>query len=123
MPDTAKEKPQRGIVLAVGDGRWADGERLPLEVSEGDEVIYSKYGGTEVKLEGEDVLILSEHDILARVAAGAKARRPRLRRPRQGQAAPAKRKPAARRSRSMGLLPHARRHFGRRKETRQRWQS
>ena len=73
LPDTAKEKPQRGVVLAVGDGRWADGERLPLEVSEGDEVIYSKYGGTEVKLDGEDVLILSEHDILARVAPAAKA--------------------------------------------------
>ena len=73
LPDTAKEKPQRGVVLAVGEGRWADGERLPLEVSEGDEVIYSKYGGTEVKLEGEDVLILSEHDILARVAPAAKA--------------------------------------------------
>ena len=69
LPDTAAEKPQRGIVLAVGEGRWVDGERLPLEVSDGDEVIYSKYGGTEVKLEGQDVLILSEHDILARVAA------------------------------------------------------
>ncbi len=69
LPDTAAEKPQRGVVLAVGEGRWVDGERLPLEVSDGDEVIYSKYGGTEVKLEGEDVLILSEHDILARVAA------------------------------------------------------
>jgi chaperonin GroES len=69
LPDTAAEKPQRGIVLAVGEGRWVDGERLPLEVADGDEVIYSKYGGTEVKLEGQDVLILSEHDILARVAA------------------------------------------------------
>jgi chaperonin GroES len=68
LPDTAAEKPQRGVVLAVGEGRWVDGERLPLEVSDGDEVIYSKYGGTEVKLEGEDVLILSEHDILARIA-------------------------------------------------------
>jgi chaperonin GroES len=69
LPDTAAEKPQRGVVLAVGEGRWVDGERLPLEVSDGDEVIYSKYGGTEVKLEGEDVLILAEHDILARVAS------------------------------------------------------
>ena len=69
LPDTAAEKPQRGVVLAVGEGRWVDGERLPLEVSDGDEVIYSKYGGTEVKYAGEDVLILSEHDILARVAA------------------------------------------------------
>ncbi len=73
LPDTAAEKPQRGVVLAVGEGRWVDGERLPLEVSDGDEVIYSKYGGTEVRLEGEDVLILSEHDILARVAAAPAA--------------------------------------------------
>ena len=73
LPDTAQEKPQRGIVLAVGDGRVVDGERIPLEVSDGDEVIYSKYGGTEVKLEGEDVLILSENDILARIGAKAKA--------------------------------------------------
>jgi chaperonin GroES len=69
LPDTAKEKPQRGTVVAIGEGRWVDGARVALEVSEGDEVIYSKYGGTEVRLEGEDVLILSEHDILARVAA------------------------------------------------------
>ena len=69
LPDTAKEKPQRGTVLAVGEGRWMEGARVALEVAEGDEVIYSKYGGTEVRLEGEDVLILSEHDILARVAA------------------------------------------------------
>ncbi|WP_217913440.1 co-chaperone GroES [Miltoncostaea marina] len=68
LPDTAKEKPQRGEVLAVGEGRWADGERIALDVKEGDIVVYSKYGGTEVKLEGEDVLILSEHDILARIA-------------------------------------------------------
>ena len=81
LPDTAAEKPQRGIVLAVGEGRWLDGERVPLEVADGDEVIYSKYGGTEVKLEGEDVLILSEHDILCRVAAAP--------------AAPAKKKAAA----------------------------
>ncbi|MGD9695750.1 MAG: co-chaperone GroES [Thermoleophilia bacterium] len=72
LPDTAKEKPQRGVVVAVGDGRWVDGERQALEVAAGDEVIYSKYGGTEVKLDGEDVLILSEHDILARVAAAPK---------------------------------------------------
>jgi chaperonin GroES len=72
LPDTAKEKPQRGIVLAVGEGRVVDGERVPLEVSDGDEIIYSKYGGTEVRLEGEDVLILNENDILARVAATPK---------------------------------------------------
>ena len=69
LPDTAKEKPQRGKVLAVGEGRYVDGKRVPLEVAEGDEIIYSKYGGTEVKLEGDDLLILAEHDILAKVAA------------------------------------------------------
>lgn len=67
LPDTAQEKPQRGKVLAVGEGRIVDGKRVPLEVAEGDEVLYSKYGGTEVKLDGEDFLILSEHDILAKV--------------------------------------------------------
>ena len=68
LPDTAKEKPQRGKVLAVGDGKVSDdGKRVPIDVSDGDEVLYSKYGGTEVKLDGEDVLILQEHDILATV--------------------------------------------------------
>ena len=66
LPDTAKEKPQRGTVLAVGEGRWIDGARVALEVSEGDEVIYSKYGGTEIKVDGEDLLILRESDILAK---------------------------------------------------------
>ena len=76
LPDTAKEKPQRGVVLAVGDGRVVDGERVPLEVAEGDEVVYSKYGGTEVRLEGEDVLILSESDVLAKIGpAPAKGRK------------------------------------------------
>ena len=70
LPDTAKEKPQRGRVIAVGDGRWADGKRVALDVSEGDEVIYSKYGGTEVSTEDGDVLVLSEHDILAIVGSG-----------------------------------------------------
>lgn len=69
LPDTAKEKPQRGKVLAVGDGRIIDGERVPLDVATGDEIIYSKYGGTEIKVDGEDLLILSEHDILAKVEA------------------------------------------------------
>ena len=73
LPDTAKEKPQRGRVLAVGDGRWDDGKRVPLDVSVGDEVIYSKYGGTEVKVDGDDVLILAEHDILAVVEGSAPA--------------------------------------------------
>ena len=70
LPDTAKEKPQRGKVIAVGDGKWdEDGEkRIPLDVSEGDEVLYSKYGGTEVQVEGEDLLVLRESDVLAKVA-------------------------------------------------------
>ncbi len=69
LPDTAKEKPQRGTVLAVGEGRWSEGARIPLDVSEGDTVIYSKYGGTEVRVEGDELLILSEHDILARLGS------------------------------------------------------
>jgi chaperonin GroES len=66
LPDTAQEKPQRGKVLAVGSGRFEDGKRIPLDVAEGDEVIYSRYGGTEVKVEGEDLLILRESDVLAK---------------------------------------------------------
>ena len=65
IPDTAKEKPQLGDVLAVGPGLFEDGERVPLDVSVGDVVFYSKYGGTEVKYEGEDYLILSARDVLA----------------------------------------------------------
>ena len=65
IPDTAKEKPQEGTVLAVGPGRFEDGQRLPLDVSVGDTVIYSKYGGTEVKYNGEEYLILSARDVLA----------------------------------------------------------
>ncbi len=66
IPDTAKEKPQEGEVLAVGPGRIDDkGQRVPLDVAVGDKVIYSKYGGTEVKYGGEDLLILSARDILA----------------------------------------------------------
>ena len=70
LPDTAQEKPQRGKVLAAGDGRWdEDGEkRIPLDVAEGDTVLYSKYGGTEVEVEGEDLLVLRESDVLAKVA-------------------------------------------------------
>src|SRR5215217_1687103 len=69
LPDTAKEKPQKGKVLAVGDGKWDDeGEkRIPLDVSEGDEVLYSKYGATEIKIDGEDLLVLRESDVLAKV--------------------------------------------------------
>jgi chaperonin GroES len=69
LPDTAKERPSRGTVIAVGDGRYEDGTRVPLDVAVGDEVIYSKYGGTEIKVDGEDLLILSAHDILAKVQA------------------------------------------------------
>jgi chaperonin GroES len=65
IPDTAKEKPQEGEVLAVGPGRFEDGQRLPLDIKVGDKVIYSKYGGTEVKYNGEDYLILSSRDVLA----------------------------------------------------------
>ncbi|HEX5879077.1 MAG TPA: co-chaperone GroES [Actinomycetota bacterium] len=65
IPDTAKEKPQEGEVLAVGPGRFEDGNRVPLDVKVGDKVIYSKYGGTEVKLAGDEVLILSARDVLA----------------------------------------------------------
>ena len=65
IPDTAKEKPQEGVVLAVGPGAYYEGKRVPMDVKEGDRVIFSKYGGTEVKYEGEEVLILSERDILA----------------------------------------------------------
>ena len=67
IPDTAKEKPQKGEVIAVGDGRWDDdgAKRTPLDVSEGDTILYSKYGGTEIKLDGEEYLILAERDILA----------------------------------------------------------
>jgi chaperonin GroES len=69
IPDTAKEKPQEGEVLAVGPGRVDDnGNRVPLDVAVGDKVIYSKYGGTEVKYAGEEFLILSARDILAVIA-------------------------------------------------------
>lgn len=70
LPDTAKEKSQEGIVIAVGSGRLLEnGTRVPLEVKEGDRVVYSKYGGSEFKNEGEELLILSERDILAIVQA------------------------------------------------------
>jgi len=65
LPDTAKEKPQKGKVLSVGTGRILDnGTRVPLDVREGDIIIFSKYGGTEIKIDGEDYLIISERDIL-----------------------------------------------------------
>ena len=77
LPDTAKEKPQRGKVLAVGPGpRDEDGNHITMDVEEGDEVIFSKYGGTEIKLGTEDVLILRESDVLAKVVTtGGKGKR------------------------------------------------
>ncbi len=66
IPDTAKEKPQEGTVLAVGPGKRSDsGDLIPVDVKEGDKVLYSKYGGTDIKVEGEDLLILSARDVLA----------------------------------------------------------
>jgi chaperonin GroES len=68
LPDTAKEKPQRGRVLAVGPGpRDEDGKHIPMDVEESDEIIFSKYGGTEIKLGAEEYLILRESDVLAKV--------------------------------------------------------
>jgi chaperonin GroES len=68
LPDTAKERPQRGTVVAVGPGRLLDsGERAALSVAVGDEVIYGKYGGTDIEINGEEVKILRESDILAKV--------------------------------------------------------
>jgi len=72
LPDTAKEKPQRGKVLAVGPGNRDDkGELVPMEVAAGDEIIFSKYGGTEIKLGVDEVLILRESDVLAKVTSTA----------------------------------------------------
>src|SRR5207342_2134742 len=74
IPDTAKEKPQQGEVLAVGPGRRSDqtGELIPVDVAKGDVVLYSKYGGTEVTVDGEDLLVLSSRDVLAKIATGKK---------------------------------------------------
>ena len=67
LPDTAKEKPQEGEVLAVGPGRMSDdGVRIPMDIKKGDIVLYSKYGGTEVKVEDEELIILRESDVLAK---------------------------------------------------------
>jgi len=68
LPDTAKEKPEKGKVIAVGDGEIReDGSRRPLDVSEGDEVLYSKYGGNDIVIDGEELLVLKESDILAKL--------------------------------------------------------
>ena len=72
LPDTAKEKPQRGRVLAAGPGSRNDkGELIPMEVAEGDEIIFSKYGGTEIKLGADEILVLRESDVLAKVTGPA----------------------------------------------------
>ena len=70
IPETAKERPQEGEVMAGGPGRFEDGQRIPLDVKAGDKVIYSKYGGTEVKVRGEEYLILSARDVLAVISNG-----------------------------------------------------
>ena len=70
LPDTAKEKPLKGEVLAVGRGRLDDdGQRIPLDVTAGDQVVYSKYGGTDIVVDGEDLLVLRESDVLAKVVS------------------------------------------------------
>ena len=68
IPDTAKEKPQEGTVMAVGPGCLENGNRIPLDIKEGDVVLYSKYGGTEVKYNNEEYLVLSSRDVLAIIA-------------------------------------------------------
>src|SRR5262245_36086932 len=74
IPDTAKEKPQQGEVLAVGPGRRSEhsGELIAIDIAVGDTIIYSKYGGTEVTIDGEDLLILSSRDVLAKNSSGGK---------------------------------------------------
>jgi len=73
VPDTAKEKPQEGEVIAVGAGKLHEGKRIPLDVKIGDRVLFGKYNGTEIKIEDEDYLILREDDVLGKVAKAAKA--------------------------------------------------
>jgi chaperonin GroES len=72
IPDTAKEKPQEGEVVAVGPGRFEEGKRIPMDVKVGDRVLYSKYGGTEVKVGSDEYLVLSARDLLAIVKGGKK---------------------------------------------------
>ena len=75
IPDTAKEKPQEGEVIAVGEGKKLDsGERVPLDVKEGDRVLFGKYAGTEIKLDGEEYLIMREDDILGVIESAAKGK-------------------------------------------------
>lgn len=72
LPDTAKEKPQEGEVLAVGEGKWIEGKLVPLSVRVGDRVIFTKYGGDEIKVDGEELKIIEEKDVLAIVKKGKK---------------------------------------------------
>ena len=67
IPDTAKEKPQQGEIVAVGPGRYEKGERIPPELKVGDRVLYGKYSGTEVRIDDEDILIIKESDVLAKI--------------------------------------------------------
>lgn len=73
IPDTAKEKPQEGEVVAVGSGRREKGELIPLDVKAGDRVLFGKYSGTEIKVEDQEYLILKEEEILAKISGAAKA--------------------------------------------------
>jgi chaperonin GroES len=73
IPDSAKEKPQEGEVIAVGAGKREKGELIPLDVKPGDRVLFGKYGGTEIKIEDEELLILREEEILAKLSGAAKA--------------------------------------------------
>jgi chaperonin GroES len=73
IPDTAKEKPQEGEVIAVGAGKIEKGQRIPLDVKAGDRILFGKYSGTEIKLEGDEFLILREEEILAKLGGTAKA--------------------------------------------------
>jgi chaperonin GroES len=73
IPDTAKEKPQEGEVMAVGAGKLEKGERVPMDVKVGDRILFGKYSGTDIKIEGEEYLILREEEILAKLGGAAKA--------------------------------------------------
>jgi chaperonin GroES len=73
IPDTAKEKPQEGLVLAVGTGKFEKGQTIPLAVKEGDRVLFGKYAGTEIKIDGEELLILREEEILGILSGSGKA--------------------------------------------------
>ena len=73
IPDTAKEKPQEGEVIAVGNGRREKGKLIPLDVKPGDRVLFGKYGGNDIKIDGEEYMILREDEILAKIGGAAKA--------------------------------------------------